>query len=114
MVVLWDLKKKIAYPESPGTLVKPESDFRVHDLNYYNYPFSLNIFNPLFLLRGERNFPIMCHIYNLEIVKDFYFEGSTFPLIEKSFSSSFFFPHSFKVAIGEVWALESDWSGFKS
>lgn len=46
-------KKKIAYPESPGTVVKPESDFRVHDLNYYNYPFSINIFNPFLLLREK-------------------------------------------------------------
>lgn len=103
-----NFKKKIAYPESPGTSVKPESDFRVHDLNYYNCPFSLNIFSPFLLLREERNFPTMCHIYKLEIVKDLYFEGSTFPLSEKYFTSFFFF--FFLIVLKLRWAKYGLWN----
>lgn len=97
-------------------LGKAKSDFRVrvlYVLLLMYLPCNLNIFSPFLLLR-ERNFPTTCHIYKLEIVEA-YFKNyiSTHWKKISFFVCSFvcLFLNSlfvFKVAMGEVWALELD------
>lgn len=53
MAVLWDVLKKKKKKSLP-TVTKSKAHFRVYDLNYYNYPCSLNILSP-FLISRERN-----------------------------------------------------------